>query len=465
MASGTKSSSTSSSSGATRPVGSYSWTQTDEEVTIVLSFPAVFSVKDVAVKLLPHSIVAGIKGHPPTISGAYPSNVEPDGSWTFEKISATESAVEIHLQKVDPEVWPAAIVRDGPNAEMDGQSLYLAAGLTEASDIYATLSLLTKAAAKGNIPAQLKLGAWFQLGRENNCPVDRDVAESAWYYMQAAEAGSGEAQFMLARAYERGEGVGRSYEQALALYTQAANHEHSCTESSAFHLGVLLHTGDDTHSPNIPEASKWWELAASMDSAAAHYNLGVLHYYGKGVPQDLVRAREHFTAAQALDPKLTNIPELDSLDNEEDDEDGVDELDPMRRSIDFEAIARAAQTMKAGPPAMVITPTRMAGSPAASAGTSTPTGAGARRKAASGSAPHATVSRLTGASASSSSPGTPRAGTPRRPGTPAPGMIADGTATPASDTSAASPSWFIDVAAGVSVLAAAAAAVFVMRRS
>ncbi|WP_298608879.1 hypothetical protein [uncultured Thiothrix sp.] len=110
-------------------------------------------------------------------------------------------------------------------------------------------------AQKGDMYAQLMLGALFEDGTDPAIP--QDIKEAAKWYAKAAKQGYPKAQHNLALLYEDGRGVPQSY----------------------------------------TEAAKWYAKAAKAGFSEAQNNLAVLYIMGNGVKQDRAQAEKLLTAA------------------------------------------------------------------------------------------------------------------------------------------------------------------------
>ncbi|TXH68769.1 MAG: hypothetical protein E6Q83_12520 [Thiothrix sp.] len=110
-------------------------------------------------------------------------------------------------------------------------------------------------AQKGDMYAQLMLGALFEDGTDPAIP--QDIKEAAKWYAKAAKQGYPKAQHNLALLYEDGRGVPQSY----------------------------------------TEAAKWYAKAAKAGFSEAQNNLAVLYILGNGVKQDRAQAEKLLTAA------------------------------------------------------------------------------------------------------------------------------------------------------------------------
>ncbi len=114
---------------------------------------------------------------------------------------------------------------------------------------------VVNAAQKGDMYAQLMLGALFEDGTDPDIP--QDSKEAAKWYAKAAKQGYPKAQHNLALLYEDGRGVPQSY----------------------------------------TEAAKWYAKAAKAGFSEAQNNLAVLYIMGNGVKQDRAQAEKLLTAA------------------------------------------------------------------------------------------------------------------------------------------------------------------------
>jgi len=101
-----------------------------------------------------------------------------------------------------------------------------------------------------------------------------------------AESGDAQAQFDLAEAYYRGDGVPQDYSEAVLWHHKAADQGYAFAQNR---LGDFYRLG--LHVPqDDAEAAKWFRLAADQGDVWAQTNLGNCYYSGKGVPQDYKEA-------------------------------------------------------------------------------------------------------------------------------------------------------------------------------
>ena len=92
-----------------------------------------------------------------------------------------------------------------------------------------------------------------------------------------------EDQFLLGRAYARGEGVSLDYETAGFWYLKAAEKGNL---KALHNLGILYLMGRGTPK-NEPEGYRWIRLAAEKGDAGSAYLTGILLLKGTGVKQDI----------------------------------------------------------------------------------------------------------------------------------------------------------------------------------
>ncbi len=114
------------------------------------------------------------------------------------------------------------------------------------------------------------------------------ATEAKWRQLvAAAEAGNPDAQFVLAQAYERGDGVGQSYDKAFPWYTKAANAGHVPAQ---FFLGAMYASARGTPR-DVAKAIYWYRKAAEKGYPDALYPMGYAYEYALGgLPRDYAEA-------------------------------------------------------------------------------------------------------------------------------------------------------------------------------
>ncbi|MBU3853790.1 MAG: SEL1-like repeat protein [Candidatus Paraprevotella stercoravium] len=141
-----------------------------------------------------------------------------------------------------------------------------------------------KAAERGDVTAQLKLGDMYYSG--NGTTKDNEKALN--WYTKAAKRGNVEAQFKLAEMYDKGIGIqSRNETEAVKWYEKAAIGGHADAQDK---LGDLYYFGWGVPE-NIIEAIKWYEKAADKGNMGAIISLGNIYSNGSGdVPQNKAEA-------------------------------------------------------------------------------------------------------------------------------------------------------------------------------
>lgn len=99
----------------------------------------------------------------------------------------------------------------------------------------------------------------------------------------AANAGLAQAQYDLARAYERGEGVERDLREARSWTQRAAEGGHR----GAMHNLAVFFAESAQQSGDYAEAARWFERAARRGMLDSQFNLAILYENGLGVPRSI----------------------------------------------------------------------------------------------------------------------------------------------------------------------------------
>jgi TPR repeat protein len=167
-----------------------------------------------------------------------------------------------------------------------------------------------RAAAKGHLPAQAKLGDFYLFGRRAHAsPADetkdtgtgssrlrpkgvsvpQDFAKALHWNAVAAEAGLADAQGRLAYQYAMGHGVEPDFAAAERWFSAAAQQGGA---SGQFGLG-MLYAGAYLGEVDYVKAAHWFEQAvADHDDIPSKYYLALLLKDGLGIPADQERALE-----------------------------------------------------------------------------------------------------------------------------------------------------------------------------
>lgn len=109
------------------------------------------------------------------------------------------------------------------------------------------------------------------------------------WYRKAADAGNAEAQYALAELYLKGDGVGRDYKAAAAMFRRAADKGNLARAQYA--LGLLFQRGLGVARSDV-EAVLWWQKAADQNFMPAVTWVGLSLLEGKGIQKDEAAARK-----------------------------------------------------------------------------------------------------------------------------------------------------------------------------
>ncbi len=147
-----------------------------------------------------------------------------------------------------------------------------------------------EAAAQRGLPAAMhQLARAYDKGRG----VGRSLVEAARWYHKAADLGHAPAMAALGTLYEFAEGVPVDLAEALRLYRLSAEAGDSQGMAS---LGYLYQQGKGV-ARDPTEARRWYASAAERGNARAMYNLALMHTRGDGGPRDFEAAVKLLNAA------------------------------------------------------------------------------------------------------------------------------------------------------------------------
>ncbi|MEA1787275.1 serine/threonine-protein kinase [Arenibacter sp. GZD96] len=159
-------------------------------------------------------------------------------------------------------------------------------GVLAKPDRIKTVQWLTKAAEKGHFGAQNELGTLYF--------TDKNYSEAKKWFQKAAEKGNTFGMHNMGLLHYKGWGVPKDLKLAKNWYRQAADKGYA---NSQYMMGKILEFGEDEGTPNLPEAIRYYELAAEQNQGSALYAMGRLYYEGKEKKKDYNRAKELFTQA------------------------------------------------------------------------------------------------------------------------------------------------------------------------
>ena len=156
------------------------------------------------------------------------------------------------------------------------------------------ISKLHKAAKKGDVAAQYKLGSAYA----DAYRVDRDYDQAIEWLTKAGDQGHSKAQLFLGRMLYSGVNVDRDPARAADWFEKAARNGDPEAQSL---IGNLYNNGEG-RPQDFEKAVYWYRMAAEQGDAKAQYNLGVLCHNGEGVERDLVEAFKWISLAAADPP-------------------------------------------------------------------------------------------------------------------------------------------------------------------
>jgi TPR repeat protein len=155
------------------------------------------------------------------------------------------------------------------------------------------LSELRLAAEHGDADSQFDLGWKYAHGEG----VEKDKAEAARLYGQAAKKGVAAAQCNLGYCYAHGEGVEKDEAEAVRLHGQAAEQGYADAQNA---LGYCYDKGVGVEKDEA-EAARLYGQATEQGLAVGQYYLGECYALGKGVEADKAQAARLFGQAAEQD--------------------------------------------------------------------------------------------------------------------------------------------------------------------
>lgn len=159
-----------------------------------------------------------------------------------------------------------------------------------------------RAAEMGNADAQCHLGFWYFEGKHG---LEKDIAESNRWFMEAARQGNDFAQFQIGLKYEIGSGVKKSAKEAARWYMKAASKNNV---DALYRLGRCYYYGDGVRVDNHA-AWRCFKKASELGDSWASYMLGRCYFCGHGVEEDEAEAVKCYQKA-ALEKVVPAIYEL-----------------------------------------------------------------------------------------------------------------------------------------------------------
>ena len=154
------------------------------------------------------------------------------------------------------------------------------------------------AAERGMARAQVNLGLLFE--REG------DRSQAFRYFLQAAEAGDGEAMAQVYLCYWEAKGVAADHAQAMEWLKKsvaADNPFGECMMGYRCENTEWIGAGETWHQlpVDLPGALHWYQKSAAQNWAGGQYHLGLMYLEGKAAAQDEARGLELIRAAADQD--------------------------------------------------------------------------------------------------------------------------------------------------------------------
>jgi TPR repeat protein len=126
----------------------------------------------------------------------------------------------------------------------------------------------------------------FQIAKDAYSKWDYRTAITG--FQVAAQQDNPEAQLLLAKIYEDGQGVQQNYLEAFNWYKRAAQRQNP-NPIAEYAIGKLYEEGHGVPK-DTAEAVKWLRLASEHNNGDASFYLGDMYYQGTGVPADRYEA-------------------------------------------------------------------------------------------------------------------------------------------------------------------------------
>ncbi len=157
-----------------------------------------------------------------------------------------------------------------------------------------SFSLYLQAAQKGDTEAQFIVGGMYFKG----VGTEKNPKEAfKWLYKAAVNGESTpQSQKILGQAFLLGNGVPQNYTKSIQWYEKASeNGDHDAQNELAF----LYYVGKGVEQ-DFTASFKWFEKAAKGGLAVAQYNVGIMWYTGNGVEKpDMIQAYTWLSLAAA----------------------------------------------------------------------------------------------------------------------------------------------------------------------
>ena len=173
----------------------------------------------------------------------------------------------------------------------------------------AMLKIVMDAAAAGSPQAQTELAILLLKGSGTEKNTSRALA----LLKSAAQHGNPDAEYELGKIYASGSLGDRNRKRALDLFELSAGQGHSCAALEA----ALLHKREVAGKPEPDKILSFLKQAADGGEGAAHLELAKIVSSGRLVPPDATVAAQHYLKAAELENKEARMVVLKSFFNKE----------------------------------------------------------------------------------------------------------------------------------------------------
>jgi TPR repeat protein len=126
---------------------------------------------------------------------------------------------------------------------------------------------------------------------EGTADGKRQLLQAAKLLIPLAERGHPWAQFALATALLKGEGVKINEEEAMNLFKICAKNG---VAPALYNIGHMYAEGKGVEEPDEDEALEWYEKAAQAGDPQANFTLGSWHCQGRVVEEDWEKVKNSF---------------------------------------------------------------------------------------------------------------------------------------------------------------------------
>ncbi|MCH1429885.1 MAG: sel1 repeat family protein [Chlamydiales bacterium] len=140
-------------------------------------------------------------------------------------------------------------------------------------------------AQSGDTEAQLTYANQLLQGLSGQ---SKDFKEAFKWFHRAAKKGNIEAQYKLGMMYFNAKGTVRDYHLAFVWYRRAAQKGYAKAQNA---LGYMYEAGLGTRK-DATQAAHWYEKAAAQGHAPSQYNLGLYYHEGKGGAKEKGKAKK-----------------------------------------------------------------------------------------------------------------------------------------------------------------------------